>query len=122
MSEQVQPQVTAEQEQEFRNLMEHPWVQPVLNGMEPDPVPTSIALDAVELDFGDGQETHSVLLTIVDPTGVKTVYLSPGIVDAMIAKFMGIKQAWQEQDSHGLIIANKATERQFTQGIHLGKS
>jgi hypothetical protein len=56
-------------------LLEHPWVEAVLRGGQPKPVPSALHIEPVEVEQ-NGTSTDAVLLTITDATGVKTVFLS----------------------------------------------
>lgn len=111
MSEQPEEITEEEALARMKALMEHPWVAAAMAGLEPDVVPVSINLEGMELEFADGSKHNSILMTIVDPTGVKTVYLSEQIVRSMLVMIQGIFQGFQAKQEAGILVANPEMER-----------
>lgn len=98
-----------EQTDEVEININHPWVTASVN-MNPQPVPTGLNLDAVEFTM-EGQRTKAALLSIVDPTGVKTVFIPPQMLEQMLHQIGSIFQQWQLEASQRIVVADKNTER-----------
>lgn len=100
-----------EAEEQLRAILAHPWVQAAMTA-DPQPIPTSISFEGQVLEFDNGDKQNAALLTIVDPTGVKTVFLSEPLIQHTIAQLTGILSAFEQKKNGGLIIADKNMERQ----------
>ena len=113
MSEGQQGMTDEEAAVELARIMDHPWVAPVMNDLNPSPVPTSFNIEPVELEFPD-QTVDSALMTIVTPSGLTTVYISPNMLQQIVITGAGILQNWADeaQKKPGLVVANKAMEKE----------
>jgi hypothetical protein len=114
MSDEQQQNESSEQQKKHDGqpgAMEHPWVVAALGSqISPAPVPTSVALDSVTMTNEEGT-TDAAILTVVDPTGIKTVLLSPGAVYALTNQGADILNEWAQEQKGGLVVADKNMER-----------
>jgi hypothetical protein len=93
---------------------DHPWIQAALN-MYPGPVQSTAKFDAVELPnpVEGSAPMRAAMLTIIDPTGVKTVFLPPKALVSLMEQAGGIFDFWDEEKSKqqpSILIADKNME------------
>jgi hypothetical protein len=83
---------------------DHPWVTASMMG-HPAPVPTNLALEPVQIEQG-GVDTDAVMLTIVDPTGIKNVFMPPEMLAQVVQSGMNILAMFDQRKQQGLVIAS----------------
>ena len=90
---------------------DHPWIQAALTSY-PAPVPSSAKLEPVSLPAREeGKTVPAALMTIVDPTGVKTIFLPPNALVQLAQQANAIFEFWDQEKRSGLIVADKGIEK-----------
>lgn len=100
-------------EQEFEVDVNHPWVH-ASTVMRPQPVPTSVSMDACEWREAENEEPKkAALLTVIDATGVKNVFLPPAVLQGLMQQGGAIIQQWmmEEMAKPKITVADKNIER-----------
>jgi hypothetical protein len=102
----------------------HPWVH-ASTVMKPQPVMSSVTFDAVEWkESADAEPKKAALLTVIDATGVKNIFIPPQMLHELMLMGGAIMQQWQQEQMKEavgkLIPADKNIERQVIeeQKIH----
>lgn len=86
---------------------DHPWVHAAMT-VPLQPTPSSVNLDDVELTI-EGRKVKAALLTVADPSGVRTAFLPPSLLAEMIAQGLEILDEWEKEKETGLVVANSNT-------------
>lgn len=97
------------------DMNQHPWVR-AAQMMQPQPVMAAVNLDAVELTTG-AEKQKAALLTVIDATGVKTVFIPPDVLQNIVAQAVNIIQGWNNEAAKGILIADKEMERQAVKHV-----
>lgn len=87
--------------------VEHPWVQAAMH-VPMQPTPSAVELDDVELTI-DGRKVKAALLTVADPSGVRTAFLPPALLAELVAKGLEIMDDWEKEQQSGLVVAGPGT-------------
>lgn len=98
---------------------EHPWAEASMHG-SPSPVPVNINLEPVEIQQ-DSKTMTAIMMTLIDPTGVKTVFLSPSVLHQLVLNGANILDALQKRQSSGLVVADQNIEREVKQQFDQSK-
>lgn len=74
---------------------DHPWVQAAMN-VPLQPTPSAVNLEDIEFTI-DGKTRKAGLLTVADPSGVRTAFLPPSMLSHLVQQGTSILTAWDEE-------------------------
>ena len=95
---------------------EHPWIGPAIDN-QPTPVPTAMAIQAVNLTVND-KTMPAALVTTVTPAGIQTVYLNPRQLQVLLQQAAEALQDIAAQAQQGLtVVKGNVNMEKFAQDM-----